>query len=289
VAEPIRRAAERACLVFLPALLVLVAAPAGAQTWSSIQWERQLRGERELDVRVKYGAGTVHLGAADPGHLYRARLRYDEEVFEPTHLFERGQLTLGVEGSGRRTTLRRGIQEGELDVRLSGEIPMDLHLELGAVKAEIDLGGLRLRTMELATGASDATLRVSERNPESMDRVRLQVGAASFVGRELGNLNAARFDIAAGVGEVRLDFAGLTREETRIEASMGLGSIEIRVPSNVGIRLTRSSFLSSLNAPDLERRGDVYYSADWDDARVRVRIEVDSAFGSVSVLRGGGS
>ena len=55
--------------------------------------------------------------------------------------------------------------------------------------------------------------------------------------------------LEAGIGDVRLDFSGLQREETRIRAEIGLGNLEIRIPSEAEIRLTRESFLTSLEAP----------------------------------------
>lgn len=162
---------------------------------------------------------------------------------------------------------------------------MDLVMEFGAVKAELDLGGLRLRTLQLTTGASDAQLRVSDPNPIELDRAVFQVGAASFRARELGRLNARELQVDAGVGDVRLDLTGLHRPDTRVKVSMGVGSVDIEVPRGVGIELTRSTFLTSVTAPDLTRRGDTWVSPEWDRADRKVRIQVDAAFGSITVRR----
>jgi hypothetical protein len=259
-----------------------------AQSWSSVQFQRQATSAAPLRVEVGYGAGTFRLAAADPGHLYRARLRYDEEAFTPVHRFSGDLLRIGVEGkdsSTRRVSLRGGMEEAELDLRLSREAPTDLSLEFGAVSAEIDLGGIRLQGLKVSTGASETLIRVSEPNPEPLATAGFEVGAAAFVARELGNLGAERIEVEAGVGDVRLEFQGLTRSETTLDASMGIGSLEIRVPANVGIRLTRSSFLSSLRAPDLQRQGDVWVSPNWERASVRMRISLQTALGSVTVVR----
>jgi hypothetical protein len=282
----------------LGAALLLVAAPAAspagpatlmAQSWSSAQFERQPRAERTLRVEVGFGAGEFRLGAAEGNHLYRARFRYDEEAFSPIHEYANGVLRLGLDGQdrgSRRVALRRSGEMGELDLMLGRSVPTTLDLTFGAVRANLDLGGIPLRTLSLATGASEATLRVSERNPEEMSSARFQVGAASFSARELGRLRAREIQVEAGVGEVRLDFEGLEVAETRVKATLGLGSLEIQVPAGVGIHLTRSSFLSSLNAPDLERRGNTWVSADWDTAPRRLRIDLETALGSVTINRG---
>jgi len=258
--------------------------PVAAQTWSTTQYERQIRGETELRVEVEYGMGTVTLLPAGPGILYRARVRYDEEGFTPIHDFRPGVLRVGVEGSSRRTSLRRGEQEGELTLRLSRELPLRLKMEFGAVRSELDLGGLQLQQLDLSTGASDTRVRVSEPNPGELEQATFKVGAAAFVATDLGRLNAREINVEAGVGDVRLELGGLTRSRTRVQAKMGLGSLEIRVPDTAGVRMTRSTFLSSVNAPGLERNGNVYLSPNWDRAEVQVEIHVESAFGSVSIL-----
>jgi hypothetical protein len=158
-----------------------LAAAAGAQTWATAQYSRQLQDEAAIAVRVRYGTGQFQVAPVATDHLYRVRLRYDEEAFEPLHEFRNDRLTVGVEGTQRRTSLRRGDRDGEMDLHLSTRIPMDLRLEFGAVRAEMDLGGLQLTGLDLTTGASDSELRVSAPNPLPMDRASFQVAPPSSV------------------------------------------------------------------------------------------------------------
>jgi hypothetical protein len=66
---------------------------------------------------------------------------------------------------------------------------------------------------------------------------------------------------------------------------MGLGSLEVRVPREAGIRLERDAFLTSFNAPGLERQGDVYLTSNWEQASLRIFVGVDAAIGSISIIR----
>lgn len=264
---------------------------ANAQTWSDFQASRQVQAESELSVEVSYGAGRFSLLPARSGRLYQVRLRYDEELFEPAHSYRNGMLRVGTEGSeSSRRGFRRGgdFSESEMELQLGDAVPTDLKLEMGAVQAELDLGGIRLRSMELATGASDTRVRVTRPNPMQMERAVIQVGAAAFEGEGLGRLRAEEFQVDAGVGDVRLDFGGLERSLTRVKVSMGLGSVHITVPNEVGIRLTRSTFLTSVTAPDLNQDGDAYLSRGWDAAERQIEIQLDAAFGSVTIRREGG-
>jgi hypothetical protein len=248
-----------------------------------MQASRQLGDHSELNVSVEFGAGEFELRPAAPGQLYRVQLRYDEEAYEPVHELSGNQLTVGVDG---REGFFRGSSSGELRLALSDRIPMDLDLELGAVRTDLELGGLRLRSLQLSTGASETDLRVSTPNPVGMTSLEFEVGAASLEATDLGRLNVETVTVEAGVGEVRLDFGGLQRPETRVRVEMGLGSLEIRIPSDVGIYLTRSTFLAPLDAPGLVREGEAYVSPGWEASPVKVYVELEAALGRLSILRG---
>jgi predicted membrane protein len=112
----------------------------------------------------------------------------------------------------------------------------------------------------------------------------MEVGAAEFTARRIGNLNASALSVSAGVGKVRLELTGQWREDATIDVQMGLGSLELAVPEGLGIRLVRQTFLASLDSEGLVKRGEAYYSTNWDSARRRVTVDVDAAFGSVKVL-----
>jgi hypothetical protein len=191
-------------------------------------------------------------------------------------------LKLGIEGTGRRLSLRRD-QSGELDVSLTRSVPMDLKLEFGAVRANLDLGGLSIRSLHLSTGASEALIEVSSPNPLRASRAKFEVGAASFTARGLGNLNAENIELAAGVGDVKLDFSGEWRNDSHVKVGMGLGSLELTFPRDIGVKIVRSTLLTSFDSQELIRRGDAYYSENWESADRRITVEVEAAFGSITV------
>jgi len=270
-------------LAVLLALLTTVGA-ADAQTWRTVSVSRQVTDEEELDVEVHYGAGRFDVRAAEPGVLYQAELRYDEERFRPVTDYRAGSLEVGTETVDDGIHLGRGRSSGSLSLALARDLPMHLELRFGAVRADLDLGGLALTDLRLSTGASESRLEVSEPNPVEMRRARLEIGAAEFTTRHLGNLNAERIEVDAGVGEVVLDLTGEWRREGEVEVDMGLGSLEIRLPEGLGVMLTKDSFLTSLDSQGMIKRGDAYYSEDWETADRRVTVDVDAALGSIRVV-----
>lgn len=257
---------------------------AQGQSWRTVTTSRQASDEKDLRVQVRYGAGEFSVRAAEEGLLYRMQLRYDEDSFEPISDFGSGRLRLGVESVRKSINIGKGRSGGEMDLRLGRGVPMDLDLEFGAVKADLDLGGLSLTGLDLSTGASESVVDVSEPNPEGMDRASFEVGAADFTARHLGNLNAKRIEVHAGVGEVTLWFNGEWRQDARVALKMGLGALELRLPEGLGVKLSKDSFLTSLDSEGLVKRGDAYYSLDWEKADRKVTIDLDAAFGSVKVV-----
>lgn len=273
----------RTMILAAAAALVMMPAGAEAQSWRTVTMSRQLEDYDDLRVDVRYGAGVFSIRSTDEGLLYRMNLKYDEDRFEPVADFSGDRLELGVE------TRRRGLdidtdEAGELRLELARGVPMDLDLEFGAVKADLDLGGLALTDLDLSTGASESVIDVSEPNPSRMETASFEVGAADFTMRNLGNLNAATILVDAGVGSLKLGLDGRWQRDARIGIDMGLGSLELRVPEGLGIRLRKDSFLTSLDSEGLVKRGDVYESLDYDSAERRVVIDLDAAFGSVSVV-----
>lgn len=257
--------------------------PGAAQSWRSVTMSRQVAGEKTLDVRIRFGAGRLAIQAGETGTLYRMHLRYDEESFEPVAKYERGRLDLGVEGTKNSLRWRKEDTQ-QMDLSLARGVPMALDLEFGAVRADLDLGGLAMTGLKLKTGASESRVDISEPNPIRMSEASLEVGAADFQVRNLGNLNAEIINVNAGVGNLVLDFRGDWQRDADVSVDMGLGALELRFPEGLGIRLSKDTFLTSLDSEGLVKRGNSYYSVDWEDAEHRVTVTVDAAFGSIDVV-----
>jgi len=102
--------------------------------------------------------------------------------------------------------------------------------------------------------------------------------------RKLGNLNSERINVDAGVGNVVLGFRGDWQGDATVSVDMGLGALELRFPEGLGVRLVKDTFLTSLDSEGLMKRGDSYYSVDWEEAEHRVTVTVDAAFCSIDVV-----
>jgi hypothetical protein len=135
-------------------------APAGAQTWRTIDASRQSRDTNAVAAHIEYAAGKFDLKPAAGALLYSANVRYDADRAEPVADFDAASrvISLGVHLRGMHLSDSDDDHDaGSMHAELSGSVPMDLSLELGAVEADLQLGGLRLTDLSLRSGAADVT------------------------------------------------------------------------------------------------------------------------------------
>lgn len=312
--ERVRTVGLRAPGPLALSLLLCLLAPEAleAQGWLEARTARQTSGEEHFSVDVTYGAGELRIHPAEPGLLYEATMRYHARHFRPVRSFRRedgrARLTLGLETDGPGFGFRRteegdidldlewggeeleledlglsGRETGRLELALSRSVPTELELETGAVRSRFELGDVALRSMRLRTGASETRISFDEPNPVEMEELRIEMGAASLSAEGLGNARARRFRFKGAVGDLELDFTGDWTRDARATVKMGLGSVSLRIPSDLGVRVEKSSLLSSFSAAGFRKTDGGYQTENWDSAEHRLRLEVDAAFGSIDV------
>ncbi|MGZ8515052.1 MAG: hypothetical protein ACXWXA_08410 [Candidatus Limnocylindrales bacterium] len=180
----------------------------------------------EANVRIQYGAGELTTHAAAIGHLVD------------------GQFLGGVahrqDGPGR-VELRQDMANGwpwfdrryAWDVGLTPELPLDLRVDGGATRMVLDLRDLKVRSLELHTGASGT--RVLLPRAAGATTVRAESGAAELV-----------FEVPIGVA-------------ARIRSRMVLGSTQIDQgrfpPTAVGYESL--DYASAQNRIDIDVQGGV--------------------------------
>lgn len=263
-----------------PLLLVLVAAlpvaSAAAQTTREFSGTRQYKGEPRLAAAIDFAAGELRLLPAAPGTLYALRATWQDDGEDAT------EPTLAYERSGR---VRMALAARAATVELSPRTDLDLTLELDAAEADVALGGLRLGSLTLATGASRTAVRFDTPNPIRCASATLDAGAADLEVTGLGNARCARTTVRGGAGRVTLDFSGRWTGSLAVTAAMKVGGLLLRVPRGTGVRLELDRFLARVEAegltPDAARR--VYTSPGFGAAGSQLEIAVESAIGGVRV------
>jgi hypothetical protein len=190
-----------------------------------------LAGAADAGVRIRFGAGNLATRPAAPGNLV------DGEFI--------GGVIHRLVGPGRvelEQDTRYGLpwveRRSAWTVGLSAEVPLDLKVDAGAARAVLDLGDLRVRNLELQTGASETRVLLPRAAGATM--VRAQAGAAALTievptgvaarirtRMALGStqVDQARFPASAG-GYESPDYA-TAANRVEIDAQGGVGSLRV--------------------------------------------------------------
>ena len=276
------------------AALLAASAPLAAQEadWTEVRARRQAGAIESVTVDLEYVAGELRVGPADGGLLYDTHLKYDAARMRPERIWSvdgnAARLDLGFEGLGDDGDIDidfEGDEHGFLQLGLSRDVPTDLRIAVGAAKSDVDLGGIPVTGLVYKTGASETEISFGSPNPVEMDRIDLAVGAVEFTARGLGNARFQELSFKGVVGDVTLDFTGDWTRDATASIDMGLGSLTLVVPEDLGVRITKKGFLASLDAPDYTKVDGGWQSPGWDSASHHFEIRLVSALGSIEVLQ----
>jgi len=110
--------------------------------------------------------------------------------------------------------------------------------------------------------------------------VDLGAGKSDLV---LGDLHLTNLDVNVGVGETNLDLTGNWREDASIAVKGGVGSTTMKLPNNVGVRVTTETGLGSVDVYGLIRNGDVYTNEQYGQSDVQLDITVSGGVGAIRI------
>jgi hypothetical protein len=248
---------------------------------------RQMHGETQLAARLEYAAGSLRIAPGRGPELYRMDLSYDEDRYLPVSDFDAstGSVVLGLRPSGEggvRVVSRKQLNQIGV-VALSPRVDLALDLTLGAVDADVELGGLRLNRLTMKTGASRTVLRFSRPNGVRCEQASFSAGAAEISLVGLGNSRCDEIVFEGGMGKVLLDFAGSWSSSARVDVKMVMGELTLRLPRRVGVRINMDKFLSSFEPAGLVRRGDAFESPGYDRQQRHLDLDLTTAMGGVNV------
>ncbi len=296
------------------AVLGLVLFRAGsvpAQDWTEFRAARQSHSVSEsLTLEVVYGVGHLSVEPAAGDLLYDVRMKYDATKFRPVRSWTledgRARLTVGLTTVGDDGSWIEELRSGDLDVdtdlsldlddlkdidesagtlelKLGRLLPVDLKLSAGAAKSEVELGGVAVSRLELTTAASETELSFDSPNPVRMAALVIRAGAAEITAERLGNARFDLLDVKGGVGDIVLDFRGEWEGDASGTVRMGVGSLKLKVPADLGVWVRKSSFLTAFSAPGFEKLSDGYRSSNWEGAERHLELELKTAFGAIDV------
>ncbi len=259
--------------------------------------------EQEVQVRIESAFGSVDVARGDKSKilvfdLQTERGRANSVDIDYRILNDVGRLNLdwNARHASSRVHVNDGGSEGrdyDLDagkwfIKLNDELPLAIDAELGVGRGDFDLAGLNVKAFKLSTGACSTTLDFEEPNKGEIDDLQIESGVSKFVGRNLCNANFKRMSFEGGIGSYTLDFDGALDRKVEVHLKIGLGAVTVSIPRDIGARVFYddkwfSSF--TLDRDFSERHDGEYVTPNFESAKGRMDIYVDSGLGSVKIWR----
>jgi hypothetical protein len=243
--------------------------------------EIPLEGITAAQVEITLGIGELTLRAGEPDLLFSGLFRTNIPAWKPEVTWKDGVLKVaqpdirGMPGAGA---------ENEWDLALAPRVPMSLKLRIGAAKGRLDLGGLALTDLSLETGASDMVVRWDAPNAVPMERFLLRAGAANVEVRGIGYARPRNVQVEGGVGNLILDFTGPWTDSARVKVTTGVGSLTLRFPRDVGVRVAMEGGLSNvMTAGDWRLSGGAYLNEAYGQAGATLEVTLTAGVGGVTL------
>ena len=252
-----------------------------------MQDERQtipLSGAESAAVKVTFGAGELETEAGVSDQLFSGHFRYNVERWAPEVTYEDDVLTIEQGGTKENWGIPTGNTHNEWKLEFSPEVPLDMSFEIGAGGGELDFTGLQLGTLDVDLGAGNFKVRFNEPNEVKMSRLTLNTGASKLEMIGIGHASPEQMKVQGGVGEITLDFTGDWSNSADVQVTAGVGSLILRLPDNVGVRVETEGGLTNVESSGLRRTGDAYVNAAFGETETELRIQVTTGIGNVKLI-----
>lgn len=278
-------------LFWLPMLLL-----ASEKGDGVLEKQQPLSHEKMLQVSVDYGNGYISLKRGSDANIFKGEFFYQK--YRPTVNYDvvgsEGRLEIYFSGrvkkgdrssrSHRISSLKK-IYDNELNLNLSDKVLLDLDLELGVVKGNLDFSGLKVRNLSLEAGVSQSAILFEEPNPIPMESCRIEGGVGTLTIEKLGNANIKNFSFEGGVGSYEIGFGGKYRHDVSANIELGMGKLILYLPRKVGTRLKiDKSFLSSVSIDNCYKKDSYYYNEAWGKTPYNLDVHVETGVGKLEIV-----
>jgi hypothetical protein len=124
-------------------------------------------------------------------------------------------------------------------------------------------------------------------NLQLNDKVLLDLALNCGAGQarlDLGGLNLRNATVHMGAGQVDLNLEGHPTRDYDVSISGGVGQATVRLPHNVGIRAEAHKGIGSVTVTGLEQKNGAWENSLYDNAKVNVRLKVESGIGEIRII-----
>jgi hypothetical protein len=219
-------------------------------------------GAESVRVEIDMGAGELAVTGGAAG-LLEADFAYNVADFKPEVDYDDGLLFVRQpEVEGRASIWDVDDYRYEWELRFNDDVPIEMNVNLGAGRTDLDLGSLTLTRLGVDAGAGEVSLDLS--------------GASSLT----------ELNVDMGAGKLALDLAGDWQADLVGKIEGGLGEATLRLPRGVGVRVEVEGGLGAVNTSGLTKDGSAYVNDAYGQSDVTLRIDIEAGVGAIDLELG---
>jgi hypothetical protein len=118
-------------------------------------------------------------------------------------------------------------------------------------------------------------------NTTPMWEIKAEMGACKM-NFDLTKHKIKKFNLEAGAADVDVTFGDLL-PELNAKFEMGASDLKIRIPKSVGCQITTETALSSQDFKGFEKKGDQYFSPNFNSSNKKIFIAIESGISNLDV------
>ncbi len=257
-----------------------------------------LGSERELKVTLEAGFGNVVIAKGGSASVLDAEIETSREnnlsdLLDYSVRDRIGYISVNANSDSKSRGHRHsvnfeGFSSENWKMRLTDAVPISFDISLGLGKGEFDFTGMQVKDLKLSAGASSVWMTFDKPNKSVIEDLTIESGLSKFSAEGLCNANFNHMKFEGGVGSYMLDFGGKLTKEVDVDIEVGLGSLTVRIPEDVGARIIyEKSWIAHIDVDRdfSEQQENNYYSSNYRTAAGKMNIKIDAGLGSVKIAR----
>lgn len=244
-----------------------------------------LDGAESANVEIFFGAGDLEVYATDTDNLFVGNFVYNVEDWEPeiTQDGDRLKIVQGGDEDAWGWPDGNSSPRNEWKLEFSPDVLLDMDVKAGAGEGDLDLTGLQIERLNVDMGAGDFTVRFDEANETKMGRLTINAGAGRIEIDGIGNPSPEDVVVQGGAGDITLDLTGDWSQSADVQVTAGVGSLSLRLPSDVGVRVAVDGGLSSVSASGLDKSDGDYVNDVYGETEIELEITVTTGIGDIEL------
>lgn len=164
-----------------------------------------------------------------------------------------------------------------------GPSPIQLTVDAGAAKTQLELGGLAIKSAHVTSTTGTVELSFLQANPLAADDIDVSSGGGAITLTGAGAFGASKIHAHSGVGAITIDLGNKVDREVTLDVEATQGAITIKVPSSVTARALATQSGNQVMATGWTKDGDTLILGG-ATPNPKVTIKAKSGGGTITLV-----